>query len=1159
MKTAPFPITARVTVAALFLISGVFLSLFAFSNLVASNRVKLGSVLPNVTGPTPFNGTYDPAVYPCTSPRHHFTVPVGEARIIVQVRADVPTNDITINLLFGPDPTPVFLDGEDTGTFFELMVYEPGGSVPPGEYQVQICQTPNTSGVPQMAPFTYSGTFTTDNTAAGPVNPPAIPIAPAPQDTGPKIGYEIFQPPAQLVNVTSSSQGPSAATVEYMGNDAGEPSIGVNFNSAQDTVKGITAFQSDLQTVFVKFDDTCPANGASASWYSSQAPTSQVANQDPIGFVDRITGRVFAGQLTLLSPTCKFSFTDTDGKDPLGNPGPQGWVAETGPLGSGIDHQTVGGGPYHAPLPPTKPVGYAHAVYYASQDLVAAFALRSDDGGGVFGPVYPMWTTQCVGLHGHIKVTPNTPATVANGKVGTAFVPNNSCGGKGAVVVSETNGVTWAIRQVPQTTANPNFQDPAVTIDDNGRLFFGMSSYIAPGPLTGDGGSQMVVATSDDNGLTWQQVFDVSTALGLKNILYPAAIAGTGGRAAISFFGATIGGDPTVPDYAGVWHLYVAHTFDGGATWTTTDATPNDPIQRGPIWAHGAADISRNLLDFYDMTMDKEGRVQVGFPDGCVDGHCVQAANTASGNAYTDRTTIARQSSGRRLIAAKDPLVATEPPGMPFVSAKRAGQNLVRLTWSLGDDGNSPVTTYEIRRRTDSDPEAPLTTVPGTQTAYDDLTATDETKTYYYKVLAVNGVGTSCGNNEVSAPFVGDTCTGLIVQKTPPNHPEQSLRGAAPLSLAIDFIAVGEPPASSDLLFKMKTTNLATVPPNSRWRMVWNSYDAVALGPQPPNAVAQQFYIGMTTDNASNVTFEYGAVATAVVGLIVGVPTETEIASAPNNTPLAGATGSSTFAADGSIMMRIPKTAVGNPQTGDLLGAINGRTFTGDTPDTENLQRSTLLVDHTFVKAQRDNGRPAATYTLVGNISCSAGAIVPVRAVSRKTHPNAGDFDVELPLTGPSGIECRNAGDDAHKIVVTFASAVTVNGGNQPQATVTPPAMVSGVTVNGSVVTVDLVNVPKAQRINVTLNNVSDQLNAGNVVIPMIVLAGDTTADSRVNIEDTNQTKTNSGQVTNADNFRTDANVDGRINVGDTTFVKTYSGSSVTRPAARNPAAERAR
>jgi len=58
---------------------------------------------------------------------------------------------------------------------------------------------------------------------------------------------------------------------------------------------------------------------------------------------------------------------------------------------------------------------------------------------------------------------------------------------------------------------------------------------------------------------------------------------------------------------------YIANTFDGGQTWTTTDATPNAPLQRGCIWAKGGANICRNLLDFFDMTVDREGRVLVGY------------------------------------------------------------------------------------------------------------------------------------------------------------------------------------------------------------------------------------------------------------------------------------------------------------------------------------------------------------------------------------------------------------------------------------------------------------------------------------------------------------------------------------------------------------------
>ena len=43
------------------------------------------------------------------------------------------------------------------------------------------------------------------------------------------------------------------------------------------------------------------------------------------------------------------------------------------------------------------------------------------------------------------------------------------------------------------------------------------------------------------------------------------------------------------------------------------------------------------------------------------------------------------------------------------------------------------------------------------------------------------------------------------------------------------------------------------------------------------NPAAEQFYVGMRTDENGVVTFEYGTVATAVVGLVIGVPTETKI------------------------------------------------------------------------------------------------------------------------------------------------------------------------------------------------------------------------------------------------------------------------------------------
>src|SRR5207247_1744678 len=226
---------------------------------------------------------------------------------------------------------------------------------------------------------------------------------------------------------------------------------------------------------------------------------------------------------------------------------------------------------------------------------------------------------------------------------GTVYLPLNVCDGAGSVIVSEDNGITWTVRHVNNgvvsTAPSASFQDPAVATDASGRVYF----------VIANNDTQAAVATSVDHGQTWQNLVNVSDIYGLKNIRYPAAIAGDTNRAAVSFYGTITPGDALQPDFKGIWHLYIANTFDGGLTWTTTDATPNAPMQRGCIWAKGGANICRNLLDFFDMTLDKNGRVLVGYVNGCEGGNCAQAvpaANHFAGNAYTTAATIDRQSRG---------------------------------------------------------------------------------------------------------------------------------------------------------------------------------------------------------------------------------------------------------------------------------------------------------------------------------------------------------------------------------------------------------------------------------------------------------------------------------------------------------------------------------
>src|SRR4029077_15328070 len=130
--------------------------------------------------------------------------------------------------------------------------------------------------------------------------------------------------------------------------------------------------------------------------------------------------------------------------------------------------------------------------------------------------------------------------------------------------VSTDSGVTWSVRQVQNgsVTNTADTDDPAVGIDNNGKVYF----------LGAINGTAAMVATSTDKGQTWSNIYDVGAIYGLKNIAFPAAVAGDGGRAAVAFYGTVTGtGDSNSDAFTGVWHLCVAHTFDGGAHWTTSD------------------------------------------------------------------------------------------------------------------------------------------------------------------------------------------------------------------------------------------------------------------------------------------------------------------------------------------------------------------------------------------------------------------------------------------------------------------------------------------------------------------------------------------------------------------------------------------------------------
>jgi hypothetical protein len=192
----------------------------------------------------------------------------------------------------------------------------------------------------------------------------------------------------------------------------------------------------------------------------------------------------------------------------------------------------------------------------------------------------------------------------------------------------------------------------------------------------------------------------------------------------------------------------------------------------------------------------------------------------------------------------------------------------------------------------------------------------------------------------------------------------------------------------------------------------------------------------------------------------------------------------------------------------------------------------------------RQTSGPLALTNPIAVTCLAAPSIQPVSAVSRKTHGAAGDFDVNLPVTGSAGIECRTGGPNGnHTVIISFANAVSV--GSASVASSDGQAMVSSFSVNGALVTVNLTKVTNIQTITISLTNVSDGSNIGNVSLPMAVLEGDTTANRAVNSSDISQTQSQSGQEVTSDNFREDVTVNGLINSSDIAVVQSRSGTAL--------------
>ena len=184
-------------------------------------------------------------------------------------------------------------------------------------------------------------------------------------------------------------------------------------------------------------------------------------------------------------------------------------------------------------------------------------------------------------------------------------------------------------------------------------------------------------------------------------------------------------------------------------------------------------------------------------------------------------------------------------------------------------------------------------------------------------------------------------------------------------------------------------------------------------------------------------------------------------------------------------------------------------------------------------------------------ITVNSAASPPLTSVvSRMTQGSAGTFDINLPLTGTRGVECRSSNTPGnYALVFTFANnlvsvdSATVTGG-------TGSVSSTALGPNANQYTVNLTGVTNAQYVTVALVNAKDSTGAiGNVNGPQIgVLAGDVNGTGLVDGNDISAVQAQTRQQVSGSNFRDDVNANGAIDGNDVSMTQSQTRTSLPTP-----------
>jgi Galactose oxidase, central domain/Dockerin type I domain/Kelch motif len=227
-------------------------------------------------------------------------------------------------------------------------------------------------------------------------------------------------------------------------------------------------------------------------------------------------------------------------------------------------------------------------------------------------------------------------------------------------------------------------------------------------------------------------------------------------------------------------------------------------------------------------------------------------------------------------------------------------------------------------------------------------------------------------------------------------------------------------------------------------------------------------------------------------------------------------------------------------RSGELYDPVTGTwTATGSMGTARDEHTATLLPNGKVLVAGGSNGVPLSSAELY--VSDGGGGLTLDSASSIQR-----GFAIDLPLSGPSGVEDRSGGPNKKfYVAMTFNNNITSVG-----SATTTCGGVSTWSISGSTVTFNLVGVAHGcneSDITITANDVMDDM--GNTLtsasVAMGLLLGDVNGDRVVDGFDRRIVRSYLGQHTDGTNYRSDVSNDGFINHSDKQLVEQQQGTSL--------------